>query len=64
MQKLRDDVIKYHNEMMNTNEDLLKNYKIRLVNAGQVQLALKRVHSILYSASKLRGQYIVLLTNA
>ncbi|EDS30326.1 conserved hypothetical protein [Culex quinquefasciatus] len=49
-----DDVIKYHNEMMNTNEDLLKNYKIRLVNAGQVQLALKRVHSILYSASKLR----------
>ncbi|XP_058820192.1 Bardet-Biedl syndrome 2 protein homolog isoform X3 [Topomyia yanbarensis] len=50
-----DDVIKYHNEMMNTNEDLVKSYKIRLVNTGEVQLALKRIHSILYSASKLRG---------
>ncbi|XP_055599661.1 Bardet-Biedl syndrome 2 protein homolog [Uranotaenia lowii] len=49
-----DDVIKYHNEMMNTNEDLVKNYKIRLVNTGEVQLALKRIHNILYSASKLR----------
>ncbi|XP_021700285.1 Bardet-Biedl syndrome 2 protein homolog isoform X2 [Aedes aegypti] len=49
-----DDVIKYHNEMMNTNEDLVKNYKIRLVNTNEVQLALKRIHSILYSASKLR----------
>ncbi|XP_058820189.1 Bardet-Biedl syndrome 2 protein homolog isoform X1 [Topomyia yanbarensis] len=49
-----DDVIKYHNEMMNTNEDLVKSYKIRLVNTGEVQLALKRIHSILYSASKLR----------
>ncbi|KXJ82698.1 hypothetical protein RP20_CCG011819 [Aedes albopictus] len=40
--------------MMNTNEDLVKNYKIRLVNTNEVQLALKRIHSILYSASKLR----------
>ncbi|XP_058445641.1 Bardet-Biedl syndrome 2 protein homolog [Malaya genurostris] len=53
-----DDVIKYHNEMMNTNEDLVKSYKIRLVNTGEVQLTLKRIHSILYSASKLRvGTY-------
>ncbi|XP_053695343.1 Bardet-Biedl syndrome 2 protein homolog [Sabethes cyaneus] len=53
-----DHVIKYHNEMMNTNEDLVKNYKIRLVNTGEVQLALKRIHNILYSASKLRvGTY-------
>ncbi|XP_055642669.1 Bardet-Biedl syndrome 2 protein homolog isoform X2 [Toxorhynchites rutilus septentrionalis] len=49
-----DAVVKYHNEIMNTNKDLVKNYKIRLVNTGEVQLVLKRIHSILYNASKLR----------
>lgn len=51
-----EDVIKYHNEMMATNEDLVKSYKIRLVNTSEIQLALKRIHGILYNASRLRGK--------
>uniref|UniRef100_A0A182QU76 Uncharacterized protein n=1 Tax=Anopheles farauti TaxID=69004 RepID=A0A182QU76_9DIPT len=50
-----EDVIKYHNEMMATNEDLVKSYKIRLVNTNEIQQALKRIHSILYNASRLRA---------
>uniref|UniRef100_A0A182VTU8 Uncharacterized protein n=1 Tax=Anopheles minimus TaxID=112268 RepID=A0A182VTU8_9DIPT len=50
-----EDVIKYHNEMMATNEDLVKSYKIRLVNTNEIQLALKRIHGILYNASRLRA---------
>lgn len=56
VQNCSEDVIKYHNEMMATNEDLVKSYKIRLVNTSEIQLALKRIHGILYNASRLRGK--------
>lgn len=42
--------------MMATNEDLVKSYKIRLANTNEIQLTLKRIHGILYNASRLRGK--------
>ena len=42
--------------MMNTNEDMVKNYKIRLANSNEIQIALKKIHSILHNTSKLRGK--------
>ncbi|XP_050082782.1 Bardet-Biedl syndrome 2 protein homolog [Anopheles aquasalis] len=50
-----EDVIRHHNEMMATNEDLVKSYKIRLANTNEIQLTLKRIHGILYNASRLRA---------
>ncbi|XP_058060313.1 Bardet-Biedl syndrome 2 protein homolog [Anopheles bellator] len=50
-----EDVIKHHNGMMATNEDLVKSYKIRLANTNEIQQTLKRIHGILYNASRLRA---------
>ncbi|XP_052870936.1 Bardet-Biedl syndrome 2 protein homolog, partial [Anopheles cruzii] len=50
-----EDVIKHHNGMMATNEDLVKSYKIRLANTNEIQHTLKRIHGILYNASRLRA---------
>lgn len=51
----RDKMMKYYNDLMGVNEDIISNFTIRLGNFNEIQKTLKNINDILQRAVKLRG---------